>query len=93
MTVDHKVIVNCTVYWNDAKTKDAHNALKLHMDIFNSKIYDDDCNALLRFQDMDIDTEDPRLEFTFEVGERFNRKERKKELEKQKKASKKALTV
>jgi len=88
-TENKKVIVNCHVYWNDAKKKDCHNVLKLHMDVFNDRIYDDDCNALLRIMDFDIDLDEPRLEFTFEVKEHYDRKERKKELTKIKKQAEK----
>lgn len=84
-TENTKVVVNCEVFWNDAKQKDAHNILKLHMDVFNDRIYDDDSNALLRIMDFDLDIENPRLEFSFEIKERFDRKERKKQLEKVKK--------
>lgn len=81
-TEEQKVIVNCYVFWNDARKKDAHNIMKLHMDVFNDLIYDDDSNALLRIMDIDIDIENPRIEFEFEVKEPFDRKNRKKELEK-----------
>lgn len=89
-TENRKVIVNCTIFWNDARQKDAHNVTKLHMDVFNDLIYDDDSNALLRVIDFDIDIEDPRIEFTFEAGEFFDRKERKKELTKIKKMKEKS---
>lgn len=82
-TEDHKVFVDVWVYYPDARERDCHNIDKILMDAFeDAGIYDNDSNALLRFQDFDIDIENPRLEIEFKVKSYFNRKERVAELKK-----------
>lgn len=76
MTENRKVIVNMWVYWSDSRKRDCHNIDKLILDALESVIFDDDSNVLLRFQDFDIDRENPRVEIEFVVGEEFNRKKR-----------------
>lgn len=67
MTVKKKVVVNIWVFWNDRRKKDCHNIDKLILDSMNELIFDDDCNALVRFQDFEIDKENPRIEVSFEI--------------------------
>jgi hypothetical protein len=88
---DQKLIVNCTVYLPSAKTIDLHNLDKLVLDAMEgeNRILENDSFILLRYQDFDIDVENPRMEITFEVGEFFDRKLRKKEIEKNKKIKEK----
>lgn len=74
-THDLKVFVDVWIYWPDAKARDCHNIDKLILDAFeDAEIYDNDANALLRYQDFDIDVEKPRIEVQFTVGKPFDRK-------------------
>lgn len=86
---DQKLIANCMVYLPSAKTIDLHNLDKLVLDCMEGRIIEDDSFILLRYIDFDIDIDHPRIEFTFEIGEKFDRKERKKEVMKEKKANEK----
>lgn len=90
---DQKLIANCTVYLPSAKTIDLHNLDKLVLDSMEGRIIEDDSFILLRYMDFDIDIEHPRIEFTFEIGEKFDRKGRKKELIDEKKAAEKKSKV
>lgn len=75
-TINQKVYVDMWVYWPDAVERDCHNIDKLLMDAFeDAGIYDNDANALLRFQDFDLDVESPRIEVLFSLGQKFDRKE------------------
>lgn len=81
-TVNKKVYVDMKIFFPDAIRRDAHNLDKLLLDAFEEAgIYDDDMNALLRFQDINIDVKNPRIEVEFKTGEYFDRK---KEVDKQK---------
>jgi len=85
-TENKKVYVDAWVFFPDARERDCHNIDKIIMDAFeDAKIYDNDCNALLRYQDFDIDIDNPRIEIEFTIGEHYNRKERVKELKRIKK--------
>lgn len=85
-TIDRKIYVDVWVFWPDARERDCHNIDKILMDAFeDAGIYDNDTNALLRFQDFEIDMESPRIEVLFTVGDEFNRKEIVKEQRKIKK--------
>ncbi|MFP3725687.1 RusA family crossover junction endodeoxyribonuclease [Priestia filamentosa] len=89
MTEGRKIYVDAWVYFPDARERDCHNIDKVIMDAFeDAEVYDNDCNALLRYQDFDIDIDNPRIEIEFTVGECFNRKKRVEELKKIKKAEK-----
>lgn len=66
-TQNQKVAVNIWVYWNDKRRKDCHNLDKLVLDAMNEIIFDDDCNALVRFMDFEYDKENPRIEVNFEI--------------------------
>lgn len=86
-TQDRKVFVDVVIYFHDAIRRDCSNLDKLFLDAFeDAGIYDDDMNALVRFQDFGIDIDNPRIEVNFIVGEKFNRKE---EVQRQKKLKKK----
>lgn len=93
MLKEQKLIANCTVYLPSAKTIDLHNLDKLILDCMQGRIIEDDSYILLRYIDFDLDIEHPRIEFTFDIGEKFNRKERKKELMKAKKGKEKTLPI
>lgn len=76
-TVNHKVFVDVWIYWSDARKRDCHNIDKVLMDALeDAGIYDNDCNALLRYQDFDIDSDNPRIEVKFTVGELYTRKKK-----------------
>lgn len=89
-TQKKKVYVDAWVYFPDARERDCHNIDKILMDAFeDAGIYDNDCNALLRYQDFDIDMDKPRIEIEFNVGEHFDRKAKVKELKKLKREEEK----
>ncbi|MCU7666932.1 RusA family crossover junction endodeoxyribonuclease [Bacillus thuringiensis] len=89
-THDKKVYVDVWIFWSDARERDCHNIDKIIMDAFeDAGIYDNDCNALVRYQDFDIDMQNPRVEVEFTVGSRFVRKEKVEEQKKQKKLEEK----
>lgn len=91
--IDKKVIVDVWVYWPDARARDCHNIDKIMLDVFeDAGIYDNDANALLRYQDFDIDLENPRIVVEFTLGEPFNRKDRVKDIKKEMKEKAKMRT-
>jgi Holliday junction resolvase RusA-like endonuclease len=87
--VNQKVYVDAWIWFPDARERDCHNLDKIILDSFeDAGIFDNDCNALLRYQDFDIDLENPRIEITFTIKEPFDRKEKVKQLRKELKQSK-----
>lgn len=59
-----KVIVELTVYWPDARRRDAHNLHKLIADALEGVAADDDRWMLLRDIDFGYDKAAPRVEVT-----------------------------
>ena len=69
-THDKKVYVDVRVWFPDARIRDCHNLDKIIMDAFeDAGVYDNDGNALLRYQDFNIDLENARLEVEFIIKE------------------------
>ncbi|MFJ9497811.1 RusA family crossover junction endodeoxyribonuclease [Brevibacillus centrosporus] len=66
--VDRKVILRVWIYWNDAKSKDCHNTDKAWADALEGIIYEDDSQALIQYQDFQIDRVNPRIEIEPIVG-------------------------
>lgn len=66
---DRKVILRVWIYWNDARSKDCHNTDKAWADALEGIIYDDDSQALIQYQDFQIDRLRPRIEIEPIIGE------------------------
>lgn len=91
-TINQKVYVDIWVYWPDARERDCHNIDKLIVDVFeDAGIFDNDSNALIRYQDFEIDLENPRIEVTFKKSNFFDRKLVVKNLRKEKKNKEKEI--
>lgn len=85
-TIDQKVIIKTKVFWPTARKSDPHNIDKLILDALEeAELYDNDCNVLLQYQDFDLDLEYPRIELILIPGPPFDRKKRKRELQKKNK--------
>jgi len=68
-TVNTKVIVRIMVFWPDLRKRDAHNLDKLVLDAMEEAgLFDNDACALVRYMDISVDRENPRLEITLEKG-------------------------
>lgn len=65
---DRKVVLRVWIYWNDAKSKDCHNTDKAWADALEGIIYEDDSQALIQYQDFQIDRVNPRIEIEPIVG-------------------------
>lgn len=65
---DRKVVLRVWVYWNDARSKDCHNTDKAWADALEGIIYEDDSQALIQYQDFQIDRQMPRIEIEPIVG-------------------------
>lgn len=63
-----KVILRTWIYWNDGKDKDCHNTDKAWADALEGIIYDDDSQALIQYQDFEIDRANPRIEIEPVIG-------------------------
>lgn len=58
-----KVVVDVMTYWKDRRRRDVNNSSKALFDALeHAGVYDDDCHALPRFIDYDIDRDNPRVE-------------------------------
>ena len=80
-TYNRKIIVDMWVWFPDARERDCHNLDKIVLDAFEeAEIFDNDANALVRYQDFDIDMDNPRIEVEFSLGSFFDRKGKVKEL-------------
>lgn len=57
-TTDCKVVVEVNTHWPDRRRRDTNNLSKAICDAFeHAKAYKDDCKALLRYIDYDVDKE------------------------------------
>ncbi|GAA4703798.1 RusA family crossover junction endodeoxyribonuclease [Brevibacillus fulvus] len=63
-----KVILRTWIYWNDGKDKDCHNTDKAWADALEGIIYEDDSQALIQYQDFEIDRVNPRIEIEPIIG-------------------------
>lgn len=91
-TVKKKIYVDVWIWFPDAIERDCHNLDKIILDAFeDAGIYENDSNALVRYQDFDIDLENPRIEVEFKIKEEYDRKERANSLRKMKKSKEKAI--
>lgn len=91
-TEKKKVYVDVWIWFPDAIERDCHNLDKIILDAFeDAGVYENDSNALVRYQDFDIDLEKPRVEVEFTIKEDFDRKERTASLRKLKKTKEKEV--
>ena len=68
LTADSKVIVRLWYFYPDKRRRDAHNTLKLLLDVCeHAGIFIDDKLALPQIMDYEIDRQNPRTEIEFEV--------------------------
>ncbi|MCR8981615.1 RusA family crossover junction endodeoxyribonuclease [Brevibacillus laterosporus] len=68
MVKERKVILRTWIFWNDARNKDCHNTDKAWADALEGIIYEDDSQALIQYQDFQIDRKNPRIEIEPIVG-------------------------
>lgn len=66
--VGWKVVLRVWIYWNDARSKDCHNTDKAWADALEGIIYEDDSQALIQYQDFQIDRLRPRIEIEPIIG-------------------------
>lgn len=63
-----KVIVRLWYFYPDKRRRDAHNTLKLLLDVCEGAgVFTDDKLALPQIMDFEVDRENPRTEIEFEV--------------------------
>ncbi|QRG68576.1 RusA family crossover junction endodeoxyribonuclease [Brevibacillus choshinensis] len=65
---DRKVILRTWIFWNDGKDKDCHNTDKAWADALEGILYENDSQALIQYQDFQIDRVNPRIEIEPIVG-------------------------
>lgn len=68
MIETRKVILRTWIFWNDAREKDCHNTDKAWADAFEGILYRNDSQALIQYQDFQIDRANPRIEIEPIVG-------------------------
>lgn len=56
-----KVVVELIAFWPNARRRDMNNLHKQVGDLLEGIVYEDDCYALLRDIDFDVDRDNPRL--------------------------------
>lgn len=62
-TEEQKVIVEVLTMWGDKRRRDTNNLSKSLADMLeHAGVYDDDCHALIRYIDYDVDKDNPRVE-------------------------------